>query len=68
MTSAQQLLDAVETAITEILSGAQAYQVGERMYRFADLGELRTWRKELQAEVARSRTGGARVRLARFAR
>lgn len=51
MTAAEKL-EEVNTAITKVLGGGQAYQMGSRKLTRADLGELREMRRELQAEVA----------------
>lgn len=51
MTAAEKL-EEVNTAITKVLGGGQAYQMGSRKLTRADLGILREMRRELQAEVA----------------
>jgi len=50
--TAAEMLEEVNTAITKVLGGGQAYQMGSRKLTRADLGELREMRRELQAEVA----------------
>lgn len=64
---AQTMLDNVETAINNILSGgaAQSYNVsGINLSRYS-LKELYDLRAQLKIEVARSETGGT-TRLAEF--
>lgn len=49
--TAEQLLDVVETAITEILTDGQSWALGGRRKTMADLPELRRMRNELKAEA-----------------
>lgn len=53
--TAQQLLDQCEAAILAILSGAQSATVGQRSYTRANLGELRSLRRELRGETLNDR-------------
>lgn len=51
-TLAEMLAD-VNAAIRAVLSGTgQEYRIGDKMYRRADLDSLRSWRKDLQREIA----------------
>jgi hypothetical protein len=54
------LLEAVETAITSILTKGQQYRIGDRMYGRADLSELWQMRKELRSQYADESEGHAR--------
>lgn len=58
MTDAE-LLVKIDTAIAKILDGAQEYQIMGRRWRGADLAELRSWRKEVAASIARAARGSA---------
>ena len=59
--TATELLEAVNTAIYNLLSGKYASQtIAGRSYTVHDLNALRTMRKDLQKEV---RAEGSRVRL-----
>ena len=49
--SNKQLLQEVNTAIRTILVGGQSYKIGSRQLTRADLGMLRSMKKDLQAEV-----------------
>jgi hypothetical protein len=59
---AQTLLNAVETAILEIVSGAASASIssgnGSKSYTRADLSTLRAMRSELRAEIARYNAAG----------
>ena len=59
------MLTAVETAISTLLTSGQEYRIGNRMYRRADLEQLRAWRRELQAELAIG-THGSSITYAKF--
>ena len=58
MTDAE-LLVQIDTAITTVLTSGQEYSIHGRAYRRADLKELRAWRKEVVAAVARATRGSA---------
>jgi hypothetical protein len=63
---AQTLLNAVEAAILEIVSGAASASIssgnGSKSYTRADLGTLRTMRSELRVELAGyDRAGKTRI-------
>lgn len=54
----QALLDLVETALTNLLTGgAQSYAINGRQFTRLDLAELNSMRKELQQSVSRESTG-----------
>jgi len=56
-------LEQIDTAITAILTGAQAYSVGNRSKTSADLKTLMDERKRLQVLAERETNGGGiRVR------
>ena len=50
--TAAEMLEQVNTAITNILIGGQSYKIGSRQLTRADLYQLRAMKKELAAEVA----------------
>jgi hypothetical protein len=52
----------VKAAIKVILSGAQSYTIGSRSLTRANLAELRTWKKELEDEIAMLSGGSGRFR------
>ena len=52
-TSPRDLLDAVNDAITAVLTGNQTYRLGDRSVSRANLTELYNLRRHLQREVAR---------------
>lgn len=56
--TAQQLLDAVNDAILELIQGGQRTTVNGRTFEHAQLEELRTMRAELEREVAREARSG----------
>jgi len=58
--TAQELLDATKEAILKILQGHQSADVNGRLYRKADLSELRALRAELETEVRAD--AGQRIR------
>ena len=58
-TSAADLLDQVNSAITAILGGAQEYTVGLRQVKKADLGKLMQLRSMLQDEITAGGNGGS---------
>ena len=45
------LLEACESALIDILNGAQSYMLGDRRVTRADLGMLMQMRKELKIEI-----------------
>jgi len=47
----QEQLDAVNSAIFALVSGAKSYSIGGRTVNRENLKELREWRRELQEEV-----------------
>ncbi|MBP2655396.1 MAG: hypothetical protein H6Q73_2965 [Firmicutes bacterium] len=49
--SAKELLTQIETAIANLLSGAEEISISSRRYRKTDLDKLRIMRKNLQEEV-----------------
>lgn len=65
--SAQTMLDNVETAINNILTGGAvaSYSVNGRSLQRMTLKELRDLRDQLKTEVARGETGGT-THLAEF--
>lgn len=52
-TQAEQLLAKVRAAIESVLTGGQAYQIGEREFTRANLAELREWETRLKFQVYR---------------
>lgn len=50
MTS-KELLNEVNTAINTVLIGGQSYRIGSRQLTRADLGELRSLKKELEVQA-----------------
>lgn len=56
MSTAEERLAEVSTAITKILVGGQSYKIGTRSLTRADLAELRAMKKELEQEVAAENT------------
>jgi hypothetical protein len=60
-----QLLELLDTAITEILTKGQTFALGGRANSRADLGELRKWRKEV-ADQVELQAGGRIRNLVRF--
>lgn len=59
MADAQSLLTKVEEAIEAMLDGRFAkWSEGNHSFEGLSLAELRTWRKELQREVASAAGGG----------
>ena len=61
-TTAQELLDAVNTAILDLITGkVSSTSVNGRSYTKLDLGELRQMRGELQKETRSSSSGAIRV-------
>lgn len=58
-TLAQQL-EAVETAIYNLVTGARSYTIAGRTVTREDLTQLREWRKELKDEVGLASEGPAR--------
>jgi len=46
------LLDQINTAIEKILETGQSYKIGSRSLTRADLGELKTWKKQVENEIA----------------
>ena len=51
-TSAKEMLGQVNSAITAILAGGQSYRIGSRSLTRADLAMLKSFREELEAQVA----------------
>ena len=49
-------LTAVEDAIRALMTGAKSYAINGRSVTKADLGELRAFRSEIQAEQSSRRT------------
>ena len=54
------LLEAVETAISTVLSSGQSYSIGERRYTRADLAELQRMRRELRLQYDSENSMGGR--------
>lgn len=52
----------VQAAISKILSGAQEYEIGNRSFTRADLGELREMEKYYAAQANREAAGGIKMR------
>lgn len=48
----QEMLDNVETAINNLVSGAQSYTINGRTFQRADLDKLTKWRDQLKREIA----------------
>jgi hypothetical protein len=48
----QEMLDNVETAINNLISGAQSYTINGRTFQRADLDKLIKWRDQLKREIA----------------
>lgn len=65
LTTSQQLLDAVNAAILDLIQGGQEVTINGRRYRRAELEQLREMRKELESEVARLESGSNTVRARR---
>ena len=70
-TTDAEMLALVNAAITELLSGnKKSITIGDRSFTRLDLGELREWRKELQASVDNdinvTARGRKRVNLSNF--
>lgn len=61
MTKAEELA-LVDTAITQILQGAQSFAVLGRQYQRADLNALYARKTELERDIARASRGGIRLR------
>ena len=61
----QQQLDAVDSAITAIESGAQSFTVLGRLYQRGQLQALYDERRRLEQKLEREARGGSRIRLAR---
>jgi len=59
------LLEAVETAISTILTSGQDVTIGDRRYKRADLGDLQDLRRDLKAQYATEENGPTR-NFARF--
>ena len=58
MATNAELLVQVDAAIVALLQGAvQSFTIHQRTYTYLDLGELREFRKELQALVGRDASG-----------
>ena len=53
----RELLNEVNTAIKAVLTG-QSYTLGSRSVTRADLGELRSFRRELEGEIAALEVNG----------
>lgn len=60
--TAQQKLDEVEAAITEVLTLGQSMKLPDREVTRADLPQLRRLEKEYRLELARELRGGIRSR------
>lgn len=56
-TSAKEMLEQVNAAITTILVGGQSYRIGSRQLNRADLGKLYEMQADLQAQVAEGTPG-----------
>lgn len=56
-TSAKEMLEQVNAAITTILVGGQSYRIGSRQLNRADLGKLYKMQADLQAQVAEGTPG-----------
>lgn len=54
-------LEEVQTTISKILSGSQAYSINGRSLTYADLPTLKTWESELRRKVAEEANGGIMV-------
>jgi len=54
------LLEAVETAISTILTSGQDVTIGDRRYKRADLGDLQDLRRDLKAQYATEENGPTR--------
>ncbi len=54
------LLEAVETAISTILTSGQDVTIGDRRYKRADLGKLQEMRRDLKAQYAIEEYGPTR--------
>jgi hypothetical protein len=50
--TAAELLDEVNAAISRLVTGAQMVTVNGQQFQFTHLRELRAWRKELTIELA----------------
>lgn len=53
-------LEAVETAIYNLVTGARSYTIAGRTVTREDLTQLREWRRELKDEVGLATSGPAR--------
>ena len=60
--SAATMREEVQTAISKILGGAQEYEIGNRSFTMADLGELRQMEQYYAAEAKREAAGGITMR------
>lgn len=58
MTDAELLVE-IDAAILAVLQRGQEYSILGRSYRRGDLKELRAWRKEVAATIARAARGSA---------
>lgn len=57
VTTVQEMLSQVDTAIATVLSGGQSYRIGSRQLQRADLKELYAIRNDLAAQAAQGAPG-----------
>lgn len=57
-TSAAEMLEQVNTAITTVLAGGQSYKIGSRSLTRADLAMLKSMRDDLEAQLAQDENAG----------
>jgi len=61
MATLQEMLTEVETAISQLVTGAKSYTIAGRTVTKTDLKELRAWRSELKQEIGQAEGGAART-------